>query len=250
MTNKARIIAIGTEKGGVGKTTTTINLAAGLALQNRRVLIIDTDTQGHVATSLGITPEYGLYDYMVEQVPLADVLIEARENVYLIAGGESIARLAIRMSLSQIAPEQQLTTAMSPLLNRFHYILLDTGPGRNVVAINVAFFAREILCPVTPEALAVDGMKSYLKWIATFQRQSGVELKYILPTDVDARLKQTDEIAGQLRTAFQRKMCAPIRTNVRLSEAAAHHQTIFEYAPNSRGAEDYAKLVERVIDDE
>ena len=250
MTNKARIIAIGTEKGGVGKTTTVINLAAGLARQNRRVLIVDTDTQGHVATCLGLAPQYGLYDYMVDGKSMADVLVEARDNIYLIAGGESIARLAIQMSLSQIAPEQQLKNTLAPIADRFHYILLDTGPSRNVVAINVAFFAREILCPVTPEALAVDGMKSYLQWIATFQSQSGIVLKYVLPTDVDARLKQTDEIASQLRNAFGDKICESIRTNVRLSEASAHNQTIFEYAPNSRGAEDYAKLVQRVMQDE
>lgn len=245
-----RIISIALAKGGVGKTTTAVNLAAGLASSGRRVLLIDTDTQNQAARALGVKTEHGLYDYVKLDQDVSDVLVEARPSLYLMAGGDDIARLTREFGLAEYEVEQQLKKALAPLEGYFHYVLIDGSPGWDLLAINVLFYAKEILCPVSLEGLAFDGLISYLRRNQRMRERSGIDLRYILPTMVDSRLAQSDEILGTLKKSFGDAVCDPVRRNVRLSESAAHGRTIFEYAPRSNGAADYKKLVERVIADE
>ncbi|MGB1250710.1 MAG: leucine-rich repeat domain-containing protein [Candidatus Promineifilaceae bacterium] len=132
----------------------------------------------------------------------------------------------------------------------YENIIIDNSPGWDTLAVNVLFFAKEVLCPVTLETLAVQGLIDYVNRVERIGRSSGVKLAYVLPTMLDRRLAQTPEIHNQLKQQFGNILCEPVRSNVRLSEAPAFGETIFEYAANSRGAVDYAKLVERVIADE
>ncbi len=241
-----RIIAIALSKGGVGKTTTAVNLAAGLANNGRSVLLVDTDTQGQSARHLGVVGNDGLFR-LTQGETTAETMIKARDNLLLLAGGESIALLKRRFNDAQYHIEQQLKNALNPLLPYFDYVLIDNAPSWDGLSINVMFAADEIVAPVTMETLAVQGLFDYK---ARIERIGAAQLRYIVPTMKDVRRAQTKEIETQLRERFRDMVCEPIRVDVRLSEAPAHGQTIFEYAPTSRGAADYQQFIQKVLQDE
>lgn len=245
-----RILGISLSKGGVGKTTTAVNLAAGLVQAGRRVLLIDTDTQGQTASALGVVPEVGLHELIMGEVEPSQALLQVRENFFLLAGGQSLARLKRFISQVEYEGEYTLAKAMKPLDPYFHYIIVDTAPSWDVLNVNVLFYAHEILCPVSLEVLAVQGLFDFVGRVAAIGKRRDIRLKYVLPTSLDRRVAQTNEILEQLQQRFDGLMCDPIRYNVRLSEAPAHGQHIFEYAPDSKGAEDYKALTERILADE
>ncbi len=245
-----RRIAVALSKGGVGKTTTAVNLAAALSLTKRRVLLVDTDTQGQCAPALGIEAGPGLAGFMLGQQSFEDAIIPARENLDLLPGGPHLADIKNQIARADMRPEETLSSALSPHVNGYDYVIIDGGPGWDALAINVLFFAGEILAPVNLEMMAVSGLLSFLERIAAVKKYHDVILRYVLPTALDRRVKQTDEITSQLNGHFSGLMCDPIRYNVRLSEAYGHGQHIFEYAPDSNGAADYLSLTKRVIDHE
>lgn len=245
----ARILAISLSKGGVGKTTTAVNLAAALATAGRRILLIDTDTQGQITKALGITPSFGLADF-VEGRDVRECLDKARDNLFVLAGGRSLSALERLIARKDFRPESTIADAMAPLDAHFDYILLDTAPSWGALAVNVLVYARELLCPIQLEPLAVAGLLDFIERAQPIFSRMGGELRYVLPTMLDRRVNQTAEILSQVETAFGARVCQPIRANIRLSETAGHGQTIFEYAPNSRGAADYLQLAQRVMNDE
>jgi chromosome partitioning protein len=211
---------------------------------------VDTDTQGQAASALGLTPEAGLFELATGDAQPQDVLIEARENLYLLAGGQSLARLKRSIAQAEFEGEYALANALEPLIAYFDYVILDTAPSWDVLNVNVLFFARELLCPVSLEMLAVQGLLDFMGRVSAIGKRSGSKIKYILPTALDRRVAQTEEIYNQLHDRFNGLLCAPIRYNVRLSEAPAHGQHIFEYSPTSNGAHDYRALTERILRDE
>lgn len=245
-----RIIAVMLAKGGVGKTTTSVSLAAGLANAGRRVLLIDTDTQGQVCHALGVDTKHGLYELVEEGVAPGDVLLEARSNLYVLAGGRQLAMLERAISRKDFRPESTLSNALTPLNEYFDYVIIDTAPAWGTLAVNVLTYAEELLCPVTLETLAVQGLIDFLERVQPIIQHTGSKLSYVLPTMLDRRFSQTREIMEQLQEHFGSLLCEPIRANIRLSEAPAHGQHIFEYEPKSRGAADYKQLTQRVINDE
>jgi len=210
-------IVVSNSKGGVGKTTTAVSVGAGLAMRGERVLIIDLDTQGHVARTLGLSPPHSLYEVLDRDLPARQAIASARPNLDLLAGGRLLAR-----SKKTIAS-----------LN-----------------VNALFYAQEVLLPISMEALAVYGMADFMEAVQGVRRYNpAVHLKYVLPTFFDMRVRKSTEILQQLVDHFQRMVLPPIRYNVDLSECPAHGKTIFEYAPKSRGSKDYARLVERIAND-
>lgn len=245
-----RIIATALAKGGVGKTTTSVNLAAGLAQHGKRVLVIDTDTQGQVSHALGISPTKGLYEYVQGEATAGETLVEARDNLFVLAGGRNLALLEKEVTIKQFRIEWVLHDALSPLNEYFNYIIIDTPPAWGVLAVNTFAYAQELLCPVTLEMLAVKGLIDFIDRVGPIIASTGAELRYVLPTMQDRRVAQTGEILEDLQSTFGARLCAPIRENVRLSEAGGHGQHIFEYAPTSNGANDYRKLTERILADE
>ncbi|HIP71506.1 MAG TPA: ParA family protein [Anaerolineae bacterium] len=245
-----RILSISLSKGGVGKTTTAVNLSAALSISNRRVLLIDTDTQAQAGKALGVRPEIGLADFMLGQITFADAIVEARPNLHLLAGGHRLAAVKQVIAEADMRQEETLAAALLPYIQSYDYVILDTSPGWDNLQINVLFFAEEVLTPVNLEVLSLDGLIEFTHRIEEVRRYHDVQLSYVLPTALDRRVRQTDEIMPQLSRTFGDTVCAPIRYNVRLSEAPAHGQHIFEYAPRSNGAQDYLELTRRIVNDE
>lgn len=238
-----QIIAVALSKGGVGKTTTSVNIAGNIASKGYDVLLVDTDTQGHTAQHLGVESNDGLYRLYKGEQP-SKALIKARERLVLLSGGESIASLKRRFNEAEYQVEFQLKKVLDPLFPYFDYVVIDNAPAWDVLSINVMFTANDIIAPVTMETLSVQGLVDY---VTRIERIGAARVRYIVPTMIDVRRAQTTEIETQIRERFGDRVCDPIRVDVRVSEAPAHGQTIFEYAPRSRGAADYEKLTEKVL---
>ena len=247
-----RKIAVAISKGGTGKTTTAVNLAAGLVKVERTVLLVDTDTQGQAGRALGIDPGPGLAELMAEEIGAEAALVEARPGLSILRGGRRLAATKSLITIREIRREAMLADALKPYENRFDYVLLDTGPNWDSLTVNVLAYAEEIIAPVSMEALAVDGMVSFLQNVKEAKRQGlRIEVNYLLPTLVDGRVKKSEEILSQLEKHFDAKaVCQPIPYSVKLSEAAGWGKTIYEYARRDRGAAAYAKLTRRVVEDE
>ena len=245
-----RKIAISLSKGGVGKTTTAVNLSAGLARAGYKVLLIDTDTQGQASRALGVSSEAGLAELLSGETTPAESIHEVRENLYLLAGGRSLAGLKRAIDRKDFGGEKTLAEGLEPLDSSFDYAILDTAPGWDSLTVNVLFYADEILSPVSMEILTVSGLMDFQESIQAIQKyRPELELKYVLPTFMDGRVKKSEEILSQLRIYFGEKLCSPIRYSVRLSEAPGFGMTIYEYAPGSTGVEDYQAVVERISKD-
>jgi chromosome partitioning protein len=214
------------------------------------VLLVDADTQGHCAKLLGVKPEKGLADLLEGGAP-QELIVQARENLWLLAGGQALGETKNLIGKKDFGRETMLAEALAPYEEHFDFCIIDTSPGWDVLTVNVLFYATEILCPVSLEALSVDGFLGFLAGIEPIlqyrrKNRERFEIRYVLPTFLDGRVKKSAEILAQLGSHFGGRLCDPIRYSVGLSEAPAYGQTIFEYAPASRGAEDYTKLIERV----
>jgi chromosome partitioning protein len=230
-------IAIANRKGGVGKTTTAVHIAAALALAGEKTLLIDTDTQAHCSRILGMKPDTTLSDYIGGK----GSPVQARDLLDLLAGSKALG------AFSQIQPERRhrremiLSEALEGL-NDYQYVILDTPPGFSDLSVNVLFYADSVIIPVSMEVLAVEGLFNLREELEEIQRYKPIEIRAIVPTFVDGRVGKTETILGQLREAFGKVVTLPIHYSTRFSELPAWGQTIYEYDPKGRGSIDYAKV--------
>jgi chromosome partitioning protein len=242
-----RKIAVSLSKGGVGKTTTTINLGHALARVGATVLLVDTDTQGSLSQALGLRPPQGLAELVAGQAGPETAIVEARERLWLLAGGRALAGLKREISRRDIGSERALAESLAAIEGRYDFVLLDSAPSWDVLSVNTLFYAQEILAPVSLEVMTLQGLLEFQKSLEQIQKYHPITLQYVLPTFYDRRVKKSKEILRQLWGVYKDKLCPPIRYNVRLSEAPGFAETIYEYDGASPGAEDYTTLSERIL---
>jgi chromosome partitioning protein len=201
-----------------------------------------------VAKSLGSDVQIGLAEMTTGEASPEQVCTQVRENLWLLAGGRSLAGLKRIITRKDFGGEQTLAEALQAFDGRFDYAILDTAPGWDALTVNALFYADDILAPVSLEVMTLQGLMEFARSMVSIQRyHPGLNLKYIVPTFFDRRVKKSGEILEQLRLHYEQQVCEPVRYNVRLSEAPGYSQTIFEYAPGSTGAQDYQKLTERIL---
>lgn len=239
-----RIIAISNLKGGIGKTTTVVNVGAGLALRGARVLLVDTDAQGNLAMALGVQPRRTLYDVLVDSAPVASCITPARPALDLLAADATLLGaqpvIARRADWSRV-----LQQAIRPIVSEYDVILIDSAGSLTPLNVNALVCASDVIAPTTIEHFSVKSLELLLSQISRVKGGPS-SVRMIVPTMYDPRMRQSIEILSTLQQQYPGLVAPPVRVNVRLSEAPAYGKTIYEYDPRSRGAIDYANLVEHI----
>jgi chromosome partitioning protein len=249
---RARRIAILNQKGGTGKTTTAVNLAAGLAEREHDCLLIDTDAQGNVGVSLGVAGEKSLYHVLVEGTEPSDASVPVRQHLDVITSDGTLAAAEIWLARQNPDQRSKILTKRLHLMQvsrRYDYVIIDCGPSLNLLNQNALSYADEVIIPVTCDYLALVGVKQVLRTIKDVERHLGhaVRVSAVLPTFYDARTRLAREVLETLQGHFKHKCLEPVRHNTRLAEAPSHRKTIFEYAPTSHGAADYHRVCTWVL---
>lgn len=240
-----RKLLIANRKGGVGKTTTAVHIAHGMALAGLRVLLVDTDAQGHCAKMLGVQPEAGLAEYL-EGSGRPE---EARENLDLLAGGGNLAGTNRLISREDMEPHLVLSRAMAPLEERYDYAVIDTNPSYSPLNVNTYFWADAVLSPVTLNVLSIAGFLDLLGEMEPVRKRVGLEVRWIVPTIYDRRKGHTDEILPELHNAYGARVTLPIRHYAQMEMLPKKGVTVFEHDDSARPALDYAKLVGEILKD-
>ena len=240
----ARVIAVSNLKGGIGKTTTVVNIGAGLALKGARVLLVDTDAQGNLAMALGSHPRRTLYDVLVDNAHPETCIVNVRPHLDLLAADATLLGaqpvIAKRSDWSRV-----LSQALQPVINRYDFVLIDSAGSLTPLNINALMCASDVLAPTTIEHFSLKSLELLLTQVARV-KGGAAAVRMILPTMYDPRVRQSGELLNDLKQRYGTLIAPAIRVNVRLSEAPAHGKTIYEYDPRSRGAADYARLVDHI----
>lgn len=242
-----RKIAILGLKGGIGKTTTCVSLGAALALRGRRVLLIDTDTQANVTLSLGVNHvDKTLVDVLTRKALATDCVLPARNNLFVLPSSLNLFKAQQRMVL-EVAREE-LFLELFAGLDHYDYHILDCAPSASLLTVNAVAYVDEVYIPVSMEMLALAGARQFLIYLRTISRMLGrsAAIRLIVPTFFDARRRVSGQVYQALLEDFGDKVTHPIRIDTALSEAPGRGKTIFEYAPRSRGADDYSRLADLV----
>ncbi len=243
-----RVIGVLNYKGGTAKTTTVVNLAAGLALRGSRVLCVDLDAQGGLATSLDVHPPYTLTHLLLGEQRPWGCIVRARANLDLIASDSSLFEAEGELWRIGGQTRRWLAERMSTV-EEYDYVILDYSPSASLIGEYGLLYNQEVLVPVAMNYMALMGTRQVLEKLRAIAQayDHPLRLSLIIPTFYDGRQRMDREVLALLRRYFGDKVAAPIRANIKLAEASGRGMTIYEYAPQSPGADDYARLVERVV---
>jgi chromosome partitioning protein len=244
-----RRLAIFNHKGGTGKTTTSVSIAAGLAARGLRVLLVDTDSQGNVGVSLGVKTERSLYHVLVMGLKARDAAVNVRPNLDLIVSNETLAAAELYLAGRQNR-DRILRDRLLPAADDYDVVLLDCSPSLSLLNQNALVFADGILVPVACDFLSLVGVRQVIKTVKNVNAllHHPVQIYGVLPTLYDARARICRDAVDTLREHFGDRTLSPIRATIKMKEAPAQGRTIFEYAPESNAAEDYRRVVDHLVD--
>ena len=246
-----RVWAVANQKGGTGKTTTAVNVAAGLALKGRRVLLVDLDPQASASAWLGHQrADRALLDVLVKGAPLAPLALETGTAHLSLIPGSPLLRLAGDALASKPGRDVRLRKALAALPAAWDWVLLDCAPYLDVLALMALAAADRVLVPVETRTMALSGLEAVRELVADVRDtlNPALEVGAILPCRVDSRTLLSQQVIAHLRETHGKLVLKTVvRENVRLAEAPGHNQTIFTYAPESAGAEDYAAVAAELL---
>jgi chromosome partitioning protein len=243
-----RRLAIFNHKGGTGKTTTSVSIAAGLASRGARVLLVDTDSQGNVSVSLGVKAERSLYHVLVMGLRASDAVVPVRPNLDLIVSNETLAAAELYLAGRQNR-DRVLSTRLAPLFDAYDVIVLDCSPSLSLMNQNALVAADGVLVPVACDFLSLVGVRQVIKTIKNVNTllHHPVQIYGVLPTFYDARARICRDAIATMKEHFGDKCLPPIRGAIKLKEAPSQGKTIFEYEGSSNAARDYMRIVDRIV---
>lgn len=250
--DSARVLAVANQKGGVGKTTTAVNLGAALADLGHRVLIIDLDPQGNASTGLGIDPrnfDVSMYDVLLHDVPLEDCIEPTSiKNLFIAPSTLDLAGAEIEL-VPALSREYRLRRAIEPIKDDFAFIFIDCPPSLGLITLNALSAASEVLVPIQCEYYALEGVSQLTRNVELVRANLNPTLyvSTIVLTMYDTRTKLADSVVSEVRSHFGQIVCRNvIPRTVRISEAPSFGEPITVHAPTSRGAIAYRELAKEV----
>ena len=249
-----RVIAVASQKGGVGKTTTAISLGSCLAQENRRVLIVDVDPQGNASSGLGVVGNdqaATIYEVLIGEIELREAIRPtALANLDLVPAGQRLSGAEIEL-VSVDARESRLRHCLETVRNDYDYVFIDSPPSLGLLTVNALTASDSVLIPLQCEYLALEGLTQLIGAVRRVQEHlnPGLRIEGVLLTMFDARLNLSQQVAEEARKFFSERVYrSVIPRNVRLSEAPSFGKPIVLYDPNSSGAESYRELAREVLE--
>jgi len=249
-----KVIAIANQKGGVGKTTTAVNLSACLGQRGKRVLLIDIDPQGNTTSGLGVDPrkiEKSIYDCIINDVPMSEVLVDTGfEGLWICPSNINLAGAELEL-VAKENREYVLKNSISEIKDNFDFIFIDCPPSLGLITLNSFSAADSILVPIQCEYYALEGLGQLTNTIKMVKKRLNPELSIegVLLTMFDARTNLSIQVVDEVKKFFKGKVYASIiPRNVRLSEAPSFGQPITRYDKHSKGAQCYGDLADEVIE--
>ena len=249
-----KIIAIANQKGGVGKTTTAVNLSACLGKAGKKTLIVDIDPQGNTTSGLGIDPkslEFSVYDCLINEIPLKDIILKTEfENLWIVPSNINLAGAELELVMKE-KREFLLKKALYEIKDFYDFILIDCPPSLGLITLNSFTATDSILIPIQCEYYALEGLSQLTNTIKMIKKSlnTSLSIEGVLLTMFDARTNLSIQVVDEVKKFFGGKVFKTvIPRNVRLSEAPSFGQPVIEYDKHSRGAECYTELAEEVIE--
>ncbi|NLE24117.1 MAG: ParA family protein [Clostridiaceae bacterium] len=249
----AKIIAIANQKGGVGKTTTAVNLSACLGVKGKKVLVIDIDPQGNTTSGLGIdknTVKSSIYDTIINEVPIEDTMVETQiKGLFLSPSNINLAGAEVEL-VSVLSRETRLKLALDEIEDKFDFIVIDCPPSLGLLTVNSLTAANTILVPIQCEYYALEGLSQLMNTVKIVQKHLNKSLRVegVVLTMFDARTNLSIQVVEEVKKYFGNKVYRTIiPRNVRLSEAPSYGLPIILYDEKSKGAECYMELADEVI---
>lgn len=250
---QTRVVAVANQKGGVGKTTTTVNLSAALAEMGQRVLVIDLDPQGNASTGLGINSravELSVYDVLMKDVGIEDVTeSSAVKNLFVVPATIDLAGAEIEL-VSVFSRETKLKRSLEGVIGEYDYIFIDCPPSLGLLTINALSAAQSVMVPIQCEYYALEGLSQLFRNVKLVQASlnPALNVDYVVMTMYDARTKLSEQVVDDVKNFCGDIVCKTIiPRSVRISEAPSFGQPITVFDPSSRGSISYRSLAEEVI---